>query len=45
MDQADTSVVNIYDTIFDRAIEDSQVAPDIWQHVSDVLSKDEEEEE
>jgi hypothetical protein len=44
MDQADTGVVNIYDTIFDSAIDDSQVALDIRQHVSDVLSKDEEEE-
>ena len=43
LDQADTRIVNIYDTIFDRAIEDSQVAPDIRQHASDVLSKDEEE--
>jgi hypothetical protein len=41
---ADTSGVNIYDTIFDRAIENAQVAPDIRQHASDVLAKDEEEE-
>jgi hypothetical protein len=44
MRQADTSLVSIYDTIFDRAIEDAQVAPEIRQHASDVLSKDEEEE-
>jgi len=44
MDQADTSIVSINDTIFDRAIEDSQVAPEIRQHASDVLSKDEGEE-
>jgi hypothetical protein len=44
MDQADTSLVSICDTIFDRAIEDSQVAPEMRQLASGVLSKVEEEE-